>query len=117
MCCYINFVGPLRRVKKLYLNNPSIPVPRQTLFWKASLAKRCTDDKEERNPLSPITGNANEDMLAGMETSDQGLKSDNSEEDSISHLHEHKPKEELENISNGGSSFKFTNLQYNSARK
>ena len=107
----------MKRVKKLYQNDPRIPVPRQTLFWKASLAKRCTDHKEERNPLSPTTGKANEDMLAGMETSDQGLKSDNSEEEaSISHLHEHELKEELENISNGGSSFKFINLQYNSAR-
>ena len=42
-------------------------------------------------------------MLAGMKTSDQDLKSENSEEASTSHSHEHEPDEELENISNGGS--------------
>ena len=95
----------MKRVKKLYLNDASFPVPRRTLFRNASRAKRSTVDKEERSPLSPTAGFAdfNEDMLAGMKTSDQDLKSDNSEEASTSHSHEHEPEEELENISNGGS--------------
>ena len=41
------FVGPLKKVNKLYVNDPSIPVPKRTLFWKASIAKKSAEEKEE----------------------------------------------------------------------
>ena len=92
------FLGPLKRVKKRYLNDPNIAVPRRTFFWQASRAKRSPDEKEERVPLYVPSTEASD--------SNQGFNSENSDEGSTSPLtlQESSPLMEKEKfISNGGS--------------
>lgn len=92
------FVGPLKRVKKRYLNDSNIAVPRRTLFWQASRAKRFPDEKQERVPFHIPSTEASD--------SNQGFNSENSDEGSTSPLtlQESSPlMAEEKFISNGGS--------------
>ena len=100
------FLGPLKKVKKLYVDDPSIPVPKRTLFWKASIAKKSAEEKEERAPLNPFNeaSNTNQDML---KTTDQELNSLNFESVSL--------VEEQENLSNGGSTLDLENNEHRSS--
>ena len=67
-------------------------------FGRHPVPKSLLMTRKKEALLAPLR-----DLLAGMKTSDQDLKSDNSDEASTSHSNEHEPQEELENISNGGS--------------
>ena len=85
-------------MKKRYLNDANIAVPRRTLFWQASRAKRSPDEKEERVPLYVPSTEASD--------SNQGFNSENSDQGSTSPLtlQESSPlMEEEKFISNGGS--------------
>ena len=99
----------MKRVKKQYLNDSSIPIPKRTLFWKASLAKKAAEEKKERAPLNPPTepsDDTQDNLQGGKKTADQEQSLVFSEEDSSSFLPEGATLvevEELENISNGGS--------------
>lgn len=103
----------MKRVKKLYLNDPSIPVPKRTLFWKTSQAKKAAAEKEERTPLNLSKQDSDfiQDMQEGM-TTDQELNSDNSEQDPVSSLIVQESAllvEEPKNICNGGSMLDLEN--------
>ena len=94
-------------MKKQYLNDSSIPIPKRTLFWKASLAKKAGKEKEERTPLNPSTepsDDTQDNLQGGKKRANEEQSPGNSEEDFTSHLPEGATLlEELENISNGGS--------------
>lgn len=73
---------------------------------EVSLAKKAAEEKEERTSLNPSTEplDDKQGMQDGKKTTDQEPSPDNSEEDSTSLLPEGATLvEELENISNGGS--------------
>ena len=80
------------------------------MFWKASLAKKAAEEEKERTPLNPSTEQPSDDLQGnlqgGKKTADQEQIPGYSEEDSSSLLPEGATLvevEELENISNGGS--------------
>lgn len=81
------------------------------MFWKTSLAKKAAEEEKERTPLNPSTDQPSDDLqgnlqLGGKKTADQEQIPGYSEEDSSSLLPEGATLvevEELENISNGGS--------------
>ena len=99
----------MKRVKKQYLNDSNIPIPKRTLFWKASLAKKAAEERKERTPLNPSTeppDDTQDNLQGGKKTADQKQSPGYSEEDSSSFLPEGATLVEVkepENISNGGS--------------
>ena len=96
----------MERRQNLVSRSPALRI-RGLLFWKASLARKAAEEKEERTLLNPTTEPSDDmqgTLQGGKNTADQKQSPGNSEEESTSLLPEDATLvEELENISNGGS--------------
>ena len=98
MNAFFFLAGPLKRVKKRYLNDPSLPIPKRTLYWKEARGKKSAEEGKDESS----TGDGEQQDAEALDINEDVLKLDPAQDHVESFQDDSEIEDEVIQNENGG---------------
>ena len=95
---HFSLAGPLKRVKKRYLNDPGLPIPRRTLYRKEAQGKKSVEQETDESS----TGDEEKQHAVVLDVNEEVVAPDPVQDHYDSSQDDSEMEEELTQNENGG---------------